>query len=135
MPDPEDSQKQIAGRYQGNLTLYRWIKPRKLTLFLVCLLALAAGIAAIIAFQKRGDERFFNPGALSRNHVHLPEGCADCHDDSFLKGDLTTEKFTKVVNDGFHQGVGFDSIDRKCAKCHDSERQRKTARSPTPKIS
>jgi hypothetical protein len=124
MADREESQKRIAGRYQGNLTLYRWIKPRKLTLFLVCLLALAAGIAAIIAFQKRGDERFFNPGALSRNHVHLPKGCADCHDDSFLKGELTSEKFTKVVDDGFHRGVAFESIDQKCETCHERQDKR-----------
>src|SRR5689334_7985434 len=113
MANPEDSQKRIAAKYQRNLTLYDRFNRRRLSLFLLCFLALAAGIAAIIAFQKRGDELFFNPGELSRSHAHLPQGCADCHDDSFLKGDLNPEKFTKAVNDRFHQGVAFDSIDQK----------------------
>src|SRR5262245_25062517 len=124
MADPEDSQKRIAARYRGNLTLYDRFNRRKLILFLVCFLSLAAGIAAILVFQRRGDERFFNPGALSRSHAHLPRGCADCHDNSFLTGELTAEKFTKVINDGFHQGVVFDSIDLKCETCHERQDKR-----------
>jgi hypothetical protein len=128
MADPKDSQKQIAGGYQGNLTLYRRINPRRLGLFLICFLGLAASIAAIIAFQKRGNEKFFNPGELSRNHANLPKGCADCHDDSFIRGRPTSVSFRQNLNDRFHRGINFESIDQHCAKCHDNERRQKSGK-------
>ncbi len=119
MAAPRRTQKQIAAKYRGNLDLYRRIMPWPLARFLVSFFALSLGLATIIVYQRRGDERFFNPGKLSKSHAALVDNCASCHDKSSLTdGRLTPIQFQKVLSDRFQHGVSFASIDRNCADCH-----------------
>jgi Class III cytochrome C family len=110
MATPRRSQKQISEKYQGNLRYYNKIHFGRLARVAVSLLAISAGIAAIIVYQKRGHERFFNPGKLSTSHAALADGCASCHD----KSSLTLGR----LSDRFHHGVAFDPIDKNCEACH-----------------
>lgn len=119
MATPRRTQKQIAAKYQGNLDLYKRLQPWKVARFLVSFLALSLGLAAIIAYQRRGDERFFNPGKLSTSHAALVDNCASCHDKSLLTDRrLTPGQFQEVLNDRFQQGIAFDPIDKNCEACH-----------------
>ena len=119
MATPRRTQKQIAERYKGNLDYFKRIQPGRLARFLVSFLAISAGLAAIIAYQRRGDERFFNPGNLSTSHAALVDNCASCHDKSFLTGRrLTPDEFQEVLSDRFQHGVAFDPIDQNCEACH-----------------
>ncbi len=119
MTTPRRTQKEIAAKYRGNLDLYRRILPWPAARFLVTFFALSLGLAAIIVYQRRGDERFFNPGKLSKSHAALVDNCASCHDKSSLtERRLTPLQFQKVLSDRFQHGVAFASIDRNCAACH-----------------
>src|SRR6266581_2025583 len=119
MPSPERTQKQIAEKYKGNLDYFKKIQPWRLARFLVSFLTLSLGVAAVVLYQRHGDERFFNPGRLSSNHAALVDQCASCHDKSLLTGgQLTRIKFKEVVSDRFHHGIAFDPIDKNCAACH-----------------
>lgn len=125
MDTPQGSQKQISKRYWGNLKYYAKTHFGRLTRFLVTFLAIAAGIAAIIAFQRRGNERFFNPGPLSASHAILADNCASCHDKS--AGEiprLSPVKFQHVLSDRFHNGIDFTPIDKNCASCHFKQNKR-----------
>ena len=119
MDTPRRTQKQIAAKYLGNLDFFKRIQPGRLARFLVSFFAISIGLAVIIAYQRRGDERFFNPGKLSRNHAALVSNCASCHDKSSLtENQLTPIKFREVLSDRFHHGIAFDPIDKNCAACH-----------------
>jgi hypothetical protein len=119
MAAPRRTQKQISERYKGNLDYFKRIQPWRLARFLVSFLAISAGLAAIIAYQRRGDERFFNPGGLSTSHAALVDNCASCHDKSLLTGRrLTPDEFQEVLRDRFQHGVVFDPIDKNCEACH-----------------
>jgi hypothetical protein len=119
MATPRRTQKQIAEKYQGNLGYYRKAHLWRSARFIASFLALSVGLAAIIAYQRRGDERFFNPGKLSAAHAALIEKCASCHDKSSLTdARLRPIKFQKVLSDRFQHGVAFDPIDKNCAACH-----------------
>ena len=119
MATPRRTQKQIAEQYKGNLDFFKRIQPWRLARFLVSFLAISAGLAAIIAYQRRGDERFFNPGKLSTSHAALVDNCASCHDKSLISGRrLTPNEFQEVLSDRFQHGVAFDPIDKNCEACH-----------------
>ena len=119
MATPRRTQKQIAGQYGSNLGLYDKIQLGRLARFMVSFLALSAGLAAIIVFHRRGDEKFFNPGKLSAGHAALVDNCASCHDKTSRPGSgLTPIKFQQVLSERFQHGVGFEEIDRNCAACH-----------------
>ena len=119
MATPRRTQKQIAEQYKGNLDFFKRIQPWRLARFLVSFLAISAGLAAIIAYQRRGDERFFNPGKLSTSHAALVDNCASCHDKSLISGRrLTPDEFQEVLSDRFQHGVAFDPIDKNCEACH-----------------
>ncbi len=119
MDERRGTQKQIAAKYRGNLDLYKRILPWRLARFLVSFFAISLGLAAIIAYQRRGDERFFNPGELSKSHAALVGNCASCHDKKSLSEQRLTEvEFEKMLQDRIQRGVAFDSIDQNCAACH-----------------
>jgi hypothetical protein len=109
---PRRSQKQISKRYWGNLRYYARTHLGRLARFLVTFLAVAAGIAAIIVYQRRGNERFFNPGQLSASHAALADKSAG------EVSRLTPVTFQRVLSDRFHNGIDFAPIDRNCAACH-----------------
>jgi hypothetical protein len=126
MATPRRSQKQISEKYQGNLRYYNRLHWGRLARFLVSFLAICAGLAAIIVYQQRGNERFFNPEKLSGSHADLPNGCASCHDKASLS--LTGQTFAgfrKILSDRFHHDVDFEPIDRNCEACH-LERDKRT---------
>jgi len=126
MDSPRKTQKEISGQYQGNLGYFSRIHLGRSARFLVSFFAAAAGLAAIIAFPRRGDEKFFNPGPLSANHAALVNTCASCHDKITLSDSkLAQAKFQEVLSDRFHQGIAFDGIDKNCAACH-LERDKRT---------
>jgi len=119
MAAPRRTQKQIAERYKGNLGYYRrkhgWRRAR----YWISFLAIVGGIAAILLFQTRGRETFFNPGKISSSHARFADDCAQCHDKSLIRsGTLTPSTFKAVLRDRFSHGVAFDPIDRKCEACH-----------------
>jgi hypothetical protein len=119
MATPGRTQKQIAERYKGNLGYYKRKHPWRVARWCASFLAMAGSIAGIIVFQKRGNEDFFSSGKISSNHAAFAQDCAKCHDKSATVGDhITLEKFKSVVNDRFHRGIDFTSIDRKCEQCH-----------------
>jgi len=125
MPGPRRTQKQISERYQGNLRLYKRIQFGRLARFLVSFLAVSLGLAAIIAFQRRGNEKFFNPGKLSRGHAALVDKCVSCHDDSFLNDKrLTPIKFQETIRDRAYHGIDFRPIDKNCETCHRAQDHR-----------
>ncbi len=119
MAEPRRSQKQIAAQYQGNLDYYKRFHFGRRARFLVTLLSLAIGVAAVIVYQRKGNEKFFNPGPLSRNHVALAERCESCHDKSLLNSiALTPVEFRDAAAERFRTGVAFAPIDSNCAVCH-----------------
>src|SRR5438477_8156541 len=126
MAQSRQTQKQIAGKYQGNLGFYDKIQLWRFARLTVSFLAISASLAAIIAFHRRGNEKFLNPGKLSTSHAALVDKCASCHDDSLLTGgELTPIKFQEVLSDRFRNGVAFDPIDKNCEACH-LERDKRT---------
>ncbi len=119
MATPRKSQKQISEKYQGNLRYYNRIHFARLARFLISFLAVCAGLAAIFVYERRGNEKFFNPGKLSTSHAALADGCASCHDKSTLtRATLAPSKFQQTLSDRFHHGIAFDPIDKKCEACH-----------------
>lgn len=119
MMTPRRTQKQISNEYQGNLGYYSKSHLWRLARFLISFFAIAVGIALVISYRKRGDERFFSSGPLSRNHAALADNCASCHNDSLFNGrQMTQAKFQKTVSDQFHHGIAFDPIDNNCETCH-----------------
>jgi hypothetical protein len=121
MATPGRTQKQIAERYKGNLGYYKRRHPWRVARFCTTFIAIVGGIAAIVLFQKHGREEFFNSGTISSNHATFAQDCAQCHDKSAAAGnDLTLTKFKTVVDDRFHRGIDFKSIDHKCEQCHEN---------------
>jgi hypothetical protein len=107
------TQKQIAERYKGNLGYYRRLHPWRRTRALASVITIIGGIVAIVIFQLRGRETFFNAGKISAPHSGFADNCAACHDKTAATGKLTT-----IVSERFRRGVAFDPIDRKCETCH-----------------
>src|SRR6267143_6206897 len=119
MATPGRTQKQIAERYKGNLGYYKKKHPWRVALWCANLFAIAGGIAAIIFFPKLGSEEFFSSGKISSGHAAFAQDCAQCHDKGAAFGErITPAKFQSVVNERFHRGIDFASIDRKCEQCH-----------------
>src|SRR5205085_4132632 len=122
MAKPGRTQKQIAERYKGNLGYYARLHPWRRARAIVSLLSIFGGLFALWFFYNRTPEKFFNPGALSQYHAHLPNNCSDCHDKSLVAGrGLTTDKFKQVVHESYRNGVAsnrVELIDKKCEDCH-----------------
>jgi hypothetical protein len=113
------TQKQIAGRYKGNLGNYNRLHRWQRALAWVGVLAIFGGIVGIILFQTLGRETFFNTGEISANHRTFGHNCASCHDKSLMTGGpLTPTRFRQVVSERFHRGIPFEPIDQKCETCH-----------------
>jgi hypothetical protein len=125
MATPGRTQKQIAERYKGNLGYYKRKHPWRVARFTVSFLALAGGLAAIIAYQsrifrKQASEEFFSSGRISSHHAKYEQDCAQCHDKNAAMGnELTFAKFKSVIKDRFHHGIDFKSIDLRCEECHE----------------
>jgi len=119
------TQKQIAERYKGNLGYYKRKHPWRVARFVVSFLALAGGLAAIFVYQnrifrKQANEEFFSAGRISSHHAKYEQDCAQCHDRNAAMGaDLTFAKFKSVLQDRFHHGIDFKSIDLRCEACHE----------------
>ena len=119
MATPRKTQKEISGQYRGNLGYFSRIHLGRSARFLVSFFAVSIGLAVMINFHRRGNEKFFNPGPLSASHAALVNNCASCHDKVTLTdGRLTPIKFQEVLSDRFHQGIAFDPIDKNCEACH-----------------
>jgi hypothetical protein len=119
MDIPRKTQKEISGQYQGNLGYFSRIHLGQSARFLVSFFAISIGLAAMINFHRRGNEKFFNPGPLSASHATLVNNCASCHDQTIhTDGTLAPSKFQQVLSDRFHQGIAFDPIDKNCEACH-----------------
>ena len=119
MAAPRRTQKQIAERYKGNLGYYNKPHPWRRARTWASLIAIAGGIAAIVLFQIRGRETFFNAGKISAPHASFAANCANCHDRSLMTGgSLTSARFKQVVSDRFRHGIAFGPIDKKCETCH-----------------
>jgi hypothetical protein len=127
MPNPARTQKQIAERYKGNLGYYKRRHPWRVARFIATFIALAGGLAGIIAYQKlifqrRASEEFFSSGPISSHHVQFEQQCWKCHDKNAVMGDeLTLAKFKDTVKKRFKHGVDFASIDNRCERCHEDE--------------
>ena len=120
MATPGRTQKQIAERYKGNLGYYKRKHPWRVARWCASFLAIAGGIAAVVLFQKRGNEEFFNSGTISSGHASIARDCAQCHDKgAALQNDFSLAKLQKIVKDRFNHGIDFSSIDRKCQDCHE----------------
>jgi hypothetical protein len=125
MATPGRTQKQIAERYKGNLGYYKRKHPWRVARFIVSFLALAGGLAVIIAYQsrifrKQASEEFFSSGRISSHHAKYEQDCAQCHDKNAAMGnELTFAKFKSVLKDRFHHGIDFKSIDLRCEACHE----------------
>ena len=119
MPAPRRTQKQIAERYKGNLGYYNKLHPWRRTRAVVSVIAIVGGIIAIIVFQTRGRETFFDAGKISVPHASIADNCTKCHDQTLMTGGrLTASKFKEVLGDRFRHGVAFEPIDKKCEACH-----------------
>lgn len=131
------TQKQIAEKYKGNLAYFR--KPhffRRLK-FLVSLLAVLIGAAAIIWFQEHGSDAFYSPGPISQNHASFKDDCRACHtqiDQRIQKlgepGRVATAAGETLqhgvpgsplarATKRLLSGVSFTEIDHACLRCHE----------------
>ena len=124
MAAPRRTQKQIAERYKANLGYYRKKHPWRRARFWVSFIALAGGIAAIVAFEKRGRETFFNPGPISSSHARFADDCKQCHQSASNDHALNPKQFKAVLAERFRRGVVFEPIDRNCEACHLKEQGR-----------
>ncbi len=113
MAAPRRTQKQIAERYKGNLGYYNRSHPWRRARLWTSWIAIVGGIIAIVVFQMRGRETFFNAGKISAPHAGFADNCAKCHDKTLSAG-----KFTSILSDRFQHGVAFEAIDRNCETCH-----------------
>ncbi|MFL6521169.1 MAG: hypothetical protein ACJ8NS_13180 [Chthoniobacterales bacterium] len=126
MATPGRTQKQIAERYKGNLGYYKRKHPWRVARFCATFVAIVGGLAAILIYQNRifrrqADEEFFSSGKLSSHHAKYEQDCTQCHDKNAAMGnDLSLAKFKTVVQDRFHHGLDFRSIDLKCQQCHEA---------------
>ena|SRR5947209_2773419 len=112
MAAPRRTQKQIADRYKANLGYYRKKHPWRRARFWTSFLALAAGVAAIVAFEMRGRETFFNPGPISSSHARFADDCKQCHQTASSDPTLSSGQFKAVLRERFHHGLSFEPIDR-----------------------
>jgi predicted CXXCH cytochrome family protein len=124
MAAPRRTQKQISERYKANLGYYRKRHPWRRARFWTSFLALAAGIAGIVAFEKRGRETFFNPGPISSSHARFADDCKQCHSAAISETKLTPAQFNAVLRERFRHGLAFEPIDRNCEACHLREERR-----------
>jgi Cytochrome c3/Cytochrome c7 and related cytochrome c len=122
MATPGRTQKQIAERYKGNLGYYKRKHPWRVARWCASFLAIVGGIIGIALFPKRGNEEFFSSGKISSNHAAFEQDCAQCHDKGAPPGGPNTlAKFQSVVNERFHRGLDFTSIDHNCQDCHEGK--------------
>jgi hypothetical protein len=118
MAAPRRTQKQIAERYKANLGYYRKKHPWRRARFWTSFVALAAGIAGIVAFENRGRKTFFNPGPISSSHARFANDCKQCHRAATDEPNLTPAQFKTTLGKRFRHGLVFESIDRNCEACH-----------------
>src|SRR5215210_4816148 len=120
MNEPRGTQKQIAKLYQDRVTARHTRTPWRRLRFLISLLMIAAGGAAIYLGQERTPNEFFNTGPLSQHHSTLPQDCAACHQPETLSGGAGgPSRFFQVVSDRFRKGApSFERLDQACATCH-----------------
>ncbi len=119
MAAPRRTQKQISQRYGGNLGYYNRLHVWRRIRMAASLIVIVAGIAGIVLYQKRGRETFFSVGQISAEHAAFGDKCASCHDKTLTAGGpVTPDRMKQVASERFHAGVPFNSIDRKCEKCH-----------------
>jgi hypothetical protein len=140
MITPRRTQKQIAARFQDNLTEYLKKERVRRALFWVTLVTIGGGAFAVWYYYKSTPEKFFNPGPVSSHHLNITPAmigdvpsqdlnksgssgnCDACHDKSLIMGGrLTSRRFTQVVRDSFREGAASDriqKIDNRCETCH-----------------
>jgi Cytochrome c7 and related cytochrome c len=140
MITPRRSQKQIAARFQDNLTQYLKKERVRRALFWITLITIAGGVFAVWSYYKRTPEKFFNPGPVSSHHLNITRAmigdvpseelnrrgssrnCDACHDKSLITGgQLTSRKFTQVIRDSFRAGTAsgrIEKIEERCETCH-----------------
>jgi hypothetical protein len=119
MAAPRKTQKQLSEKYKDNLDHYSRKQRLRRAVILTSILAVVATFAAIKLFYNRQRQNFFNPGPISSQHASFGNDCERCHDKSAASpGQLTFAKLRGTLNQRFHSGVAFDSIDRKCQTCH-----------------
>src|SRR4029079_4306351 len=119
MAEPKRTQKEIVQRYHGNLSYTSKIHPWRLARWIVSLIALAGGTAAIIAYEDYGSKDFFSTGKISNNHSALAKDCSKCHERAGALGqEISLTAVKNVLKDRFQNGIDFASIDLKCQKCH-----------------
>jgi len=107
------TQKQIAEQFKENLRYYSKLHLWRSVRVLASWIAVVGGALAIVIYQMRGRETFFNAGQISSPHASLSDQCAKCHDKTASAG-----TFTSVLADRFRRGIAFEPIDRKCEACH-----------------
>jgi hypothetical protein len=128
MDTPERTQKEIAGRYRGDVGYLSRPHPWRVARFIATFLAIVGGSAAILLYQKlvtkrHVSEEFFSAGVISSSHATLEKkGCVDCH----RKGapapeDLTPAKFRSDLKRKLHHGIDFTLIDLRCQACHEGQ--------------
>lgn len=127
MATPERTQKELSGRYQGDVDYYNRPHPWRVARFCATFVAIVGGIAAIFVYKNRierkvASENFFSPGKISSSHATLAEGCAGCHGRSAVVGnEVTPAKFGSDLKERFRHGIDFSRIDGNCQACHEGK--------------
>lgn len=75
------NRKEIAQKYRQNLDYFK--KPHYLRTLkkLVAVLAILLSAGGIALFFQYGSPQFYSPGPISKNHSHIANNCASCHED------------------------------------------------------
>ncbi len=119
MADPRRTQKQIAERYKGNLGYYKKRHPLRVARFIVSALAIIGGIAGVVFYETRGDERFFNVGRLSQSHSSIADNCATCHEESrAVLRQISASQIVRTLDERLHGEPRVARMDAKCETCH-----------------
>ena len=120
MATPGRTQKQIAERYKGNLGYYKKRHPWRVARWWASLLALAGGLAGIIAFSRARERRISQLGKNFELITRPSRRTARSVTTKVPRSakESTLAKFKRVVKDRFRHGIDFTSIDRKCEQCH-----------------
>src|SRR5438270_12782070 len=102
MDEQRGSQKQIAKRYEDRVDFRHARTPYRRTRFVVSILVIAAGAAAIYFGRSKAPADFFSTGPLSNPHAHLKDGCVSCHQAESLPNE---SRFVQVLDERFHNGA------------------------------
>lgn len=116
MPEPP-TQKQISERYWKIVGRYLELHPWRLAKTLLTWICIIGGIVAIILQSNRGNEEFFNAGAISSAHAQFASDCKKCHEGAAGVPQNRTQ-LVNVIGDRFRKGIDFTTIDQKCETCH-----------------